>query len=120
VAREIVAGQARPLLVISASAVGNSRQEIDARTGRAQRAQENSPLREPWDLGGSGRSPGTGRKICSPAFFRPVPRLFPSLNRPTACAVGYYLTLLRSFAGTRPEARSDQPRQSLTVRSIPY
>jgi hypothetical protein len=45
-----------------------------ARPGGARRAQESSPLRKPWGLTVSGKSPGTGRKKYSAACLLPSAR----------------------------------------------
>ena len=59
-------------------------------------AEENSPRREPWV---GGRPPSCGAATDRPAFQSSVapPGLEIRARIPTADAVGYFLTLLRSF-----------------------
>jgi len=84
------------------AAVERSRQHSNARFQRARRAKEGSPRREPWDCRNIQWSPGTGRKTRAAPFFRPVPGLCFIRSQPSACALGYILTLLRSYVGFRP------------------
>src|ERR1035437_3472689 len=75
---------------------GSERSE-DARTLlQPVRAKANSPRREPWDRAVSGTAP-QGAEDGRAAIFRPVPGLGERRSSPTARAVGYWLSLLRSY-----------------------